>query len=134
MKTAIIYASAKLQKTKKLLKNVGEQLSDVTLIDVTKLSDSDLSTYDLIGMATGIYNGKTTKSVVEFVNNNLPEQKNFFFMYTCGSEAPKYLQEITESVLDKNPNVIGAYDCFNPLGLLRKTEINRAVHFVEALA
>lgn len=134
MKTAIIYASTKLQKTKRLLKNVGEQLSDVTLIDVTKLSDSDLSAFDLIGMASGIYNDKTTKSVVEFVNNNLPEQKNFFFMYTCGSEDPKYLQEITESVLDKNPRVIGAYDCFNPYGLLHKNEINRAVQFVEALA
>ena len=137
MKTAILYASSPWQKTKKLVKNIVENVSDVTLIDVTNPSDMDLSNFDLIGMASGFYHGKFTKSVVDFIQNHLPEQKNFFFMYTCGSEAPKDLQEITETVLDKNPNVIGAYDCINsrnPFGLPNKKEISRAVQFVGALA
>lgn len=137
MKTAILYASSRWQKTKKLVKNIVENVSDVTLIDVTKSTDSDLSNFDIIGMASGFYNGKFTKSIIDFIQNNLPEQKNFFFMYTCGSEAPKNLQDITESVLDKNPNIIGAYDCINsrnPFGLPNKKEISRAVQFVGALA
>lgn len=137
LKTAILYASSYLQKTKRLVENIGAKISDVTLIDVTKLSEQDLSDYDLIGMSYGLYNGKSTNALVAFIENNLPEKKNFFFMYNCGSEAPKNLQKITECVLEKNPNVIGAFDCFiskNPYGPLQQKEITRAVQFVEALA
>lgn len=137
MKTAILYASAYLQKTKKLIENIEEKVSDVTLIDVTKLAEQDLSGFDLIGMSYGFFNGRSTNALVAFIENNLPEQKKFFFMYNCGSESPTNLQKITECVLEKNPNVIGAFDCFtskNPYGVLQKKEITRAVQFVEALA
>lgn len=136
MKTAIIYATN--QKTKKLVKNIVENVPDVTLIDVKNTQTADLSGYDRIGMASGIYYGRYHKNFITFLNNNLPEQKNVFFMYTCGSDDPEYLQEITDTVLEKNPVVLGAYDCFgnsnHPFVRPSKKEILQAVQFVGNLA
>lgn len=132
MKTAIIYATS--QKTKKLVKNIVENVPDVTLIDVKTTSNADLSGYDRIGMASGFSYGRFHKNFVAFLNNNLPEQKNVFFMYTCGEDDPAYLQEITDTVMNKKPVVLGAYDCFGnsaaPFLPPTKKEILQAVRFV----
>ena len=54
MKTAIIYASPHHGNTKKLIDAIATK-HEVTLIDATQTKDQDLSDYDLIGYASGIY-------------------------------------------------------------------------------
>ena len=54
MKTAIVYYSKHHGNTKKLLDAIAEK-HPVTLIDVTKQPDADLSGYDRVGFASGIY-------------------------------------------------------------------------------
>ena len=83
MKTAIIYYSAHHGNTRKLVEAVA-QGRDVTLIDALTAKSTDLSGYDLIGFASGIYFGKFHQSVVEFAKNNLPQGKKVFFLSTYG--------------------------------------------------
>lgn len=54
MKTAIVYYSTHHGNTKKLLDAIAEK-NEVALIDVTKQPSADISEYDRIGFASGIY-------------------------------------------------------------------------------
>lgn len=61
MKTAIVYYSKHHGNTKKLIDAIAAADSTVSLIDVTENPDADLSGYDRIGFASGIY--KTTSQL-----------------------------------------------------------------------
>ena len=54
MKTAIVYYSQHHGNTKKLLDAIAAQ-EEVTLIDVLENTDADLTGFDRIGFASGIY-------------------------------------------------------------------------------
>ena len=90
MKTAIIYYSKHHGNTKKLLKKKKKADQTVTLIDVTEVSDADLSGYDRIGLASGIYYNEFAKQVISFAEAHLPENKEVFYIYTHGF-APGFL-------------------------------------------
>ena len=55
MTTAIVYFSRHHGNTKKLLDAIKEAEPAVDLIDVTAPQTTDLSAYDRIGFASGIY-------------------------------------------------------------------------------
>ena len=71
MRKAIIYASVHHGNTEKLVKSIAEECQ-VDLIDAVKQSDADLSSYDMIGFASGIYFSKFHQSILEFAEKNLP--------------------------------------------------------------
>ena len=64
MKTAIVYYSAHHGNTKKVLDAIAGKF-EVTPIDAVKAPDADLTGYDLIGFASGIYYSKFHKSVLQ---------------------------------------------------------------------
>lgn len=120
MKTAIIYYSAHHGNTRKLVEAVA-QGRDVTLIDALTAKSTDLSGYDLIGFASGIYFGKFHQSVVEFAKNNLPQGKKVFFLSTYGGS--NGTQAIEEAVKVKDARIVGGfgckgYDTFGPFKLV----------------
>ena len=86
MSTAIVYYSKHHGNTKKLLDAIAEK-HPVTLIDVTAQPDADLSGYERIGFASGIYYSAFAKQIISFANAHLPERKDVFYIYTHG--APK---------------------------------------------
>lgn len=119
MKTAIIYYSKHHHNTEKLLNVVKDATSDeVTLIDVTECANADLSGFDRIGFASGIYYSKFDKRVLTFAKENTPENKDVFFMYTYGAEKAGYTKAIRTALEGKNANVLGEYGClgFNTFG------------------
>ena len=63
MQTAIVYYSKHHGNTKKLLDAIAQQW-DVTLSDAASNPNPDLSAYDLIGFASGIYYGKFHRSAL----------------------------------------------------------------------
>ena len=63
MKTAIVYYSKHHGNTKKLLDAITAA-ADVDLIDVTADKDTDLSGYDRIGFASGIYYSSFAKQII----------------------------------------------------------------------
>ena len=85
MKTVIIYASVHHNNTKELVCAIAAE-NDIDVVDATKITEKDLSGYDLIGFASGIYFGKMHQSVINFAEVNLPENKDVFLMCTYGGK------------------------------------------------
>ena len=111
MKTAIAYYSQHHKNTKKLVDAIASQY-DVSLIDVTQNKEFDLSGFDCIGFASGIYFSSFAKQVLSFAEDNLPEGKNVFFMNTCGFQSPIiYFDAIRKIAKRKNCCELGVYQC-----------------------
>ena len=85
MKTVIIYASVHHNNTKELVCAIAAE-NDIDVVDATKITEKDLSGYDLIGFASGIYFGKMHQSVINFAEVNLPENKDVFLICTYGGK------------------------------------------------
>ena len=86
MKTVIIYASVHHGNTKKLVERIAEKCG-ATLIDAMKQREADLSEYDRIGFASGIYLSKFHQTILKFAAENLPEDKEVFLISTYGGSA-----------------------------------------------
>lgn len=111
MKTAIVYYSKHHGNTKKLINALAAK-NDITAIDALEVKTADLSGYDMVGFASGIYYSKFHKSVLEFAQQNLPEGKKVFFLYTYGAEKKGYTKAITEAVSKHNAQIAGEFGCF----------------------
>lgn len=111
MKTAIIYYSKHHGNTKKLIDALASE-HEITAIDVTQVSTADLSGYDLVGFASGIYYSKFHKSVLQFAWQNLNDGQKVFFLYTYGAEKQGYTRAITEAVYEHNAQIVGEFGCF----------------------
>lgn len=111
MKTAIAYYSNHHGNTKKLVDAIASQ-HDVTLIDVTKIKTADLTDFDCIGFASGIYFSSFAKQLLTFAEKNLPEKKKVFFINTCGFQSPVvYFDAIRKISKAKCCRELGAYQC-----------------------
>lgn len=143
MKTVIIYYSSHHGNTKKLVESLA-QGRDVTLIDAAVTKTADLSGYELIGFASGIYFGKFHESVLEFAKNNLPQGKKVFFLSTYGGRSnTKAIEAVVNA---KSAQIVGqfgckGYDTFGPFKLVggigkghpNETDLKNALHFFDGL-
>lgn len=77
MRKAIVYASVHHGNTEKLVKSIAEECQ-VDLLDVVKQPDADLSSYDMIGFASGIYFSKFHQAILRFAEKNLTDDKRYF--------------------------------------------------------
>ena len=77
LKTAIVYASVHHRNTKKIVEEIAKD-QKVDLVDATQVKEKDLSEYDAIGFASGIYYGKFHQAVLNFAAINLPQEKRYF--------------------------------------------------------
>ncbi len=145
MNTAIIYYSRHHGNTKKLLDAIGRK-HPVTLIDVTSQPEADLSGYDRIGFASGIYYGGFARQIITYAQEHLPEGKEVFFVYTHGAAGGNFLKGIREVTQGRHCREIGEYRCqgfdtFGPFRLVggiakghpTDEEISNAVTFYEGL-
>ena len=146
MKTAICYYSYHHNNTKKLLDAIVEKNSDVVLIDVSKNPEADLFSYDRIGFASGIYFSAFAKEIIAFASENLPENKDVFYIYTHGAPSGNFLRAMREIAEKRNCRELGYYHCrgfdttgpFKMLGGIAKghptdEEIEGAVRFYQGL-
>lgn len=147
MKTAIVYYSQHHHNTEQLISAIKAATTDeITLIDVTKCATADLSPFDRIGFASGIYYSKFDKRVLKFAKEHLPTGKEVFFLYTYGAEKQGYTKAIREAVSGKNAHILGEYGCFgfNTFGPFKliggiaknhptKDELDKAVRFYQNL-
>ena len=106
MRKAIVYVSVHHGNTEKLVKGIAEACQ-VDLIDAVNQPDADLSSYDMIGFASGIYFSKFHQLILEFAEKNLPDDKKIFLLCTYGGSAN---YKSIEQILDKNRSkVIGKF-------------------------
>ena len=146
MKTAIVYYSCHHGNTKKLVDAIALQF-DVDLINVCESNIKDLSNYDCIGFASGIYFSSFAKQVLSFAEKYLPENKNVFFMNTCGFKSPiVYFNAIRKICQTKKCRELGTYqslgyDTFGPFKIFggiakghpNEKEISSAVSFYKRI-
>lgn len=117
MKTAVVYFSKHHFNTKKLLDFLSAD-NDITLIDAATVKNANLDEYDLIGFASGIYYSKFHKSVLQFAENNLPESKKIFLIYTYAAKKDGYTKAIKNVAAKKSAEILGEFGClgFNTYG------------------
>ena len=145
MKTAIIYYSNHHGNTKKVLDAIKAG-NDVELIDVTTDKSADLTAFDRIGIASGIYYSSIAKPLAAFAREKIPEEKEVFFIGTCGSKRKGYFDEIRSINDEKKCRYLGeflcqGYDTFGPFKLVggiakghpTSDELSDAVKFYEGL-
>lgn len=108
MKKVIIYASVHHGNTKKLVEKIAEECG-VDLIDAVHQKKADLSGYDKIGFASGIYFAKFHKEILRFASENLPEDKKVFLICTYGGSAD--YRSIETAVKEKRASIIGKFGC-----------------------
>jgi len=145
MKTAIVYYSKHHENTKKLLDAIAQEY-DVELIDVSNTKVFDLSEYEVIGFASGIYYGNMHKLVLQCAKKNLPLNKKVFFIYTCGRVSAAHTNDIRKIAEETHAEILGEYGCvgfdtFGPLKLIggmRKghpnaEEVRGAVKFYQGI-
>lgn len=145
MNTAIVYYSQHHGNTKKLLDAIAAA-EDVTLIDVTADPNADLSAFDRVGLASGIYFNAFAKQLMAFADARLPEGRDVLFIYTHGAPTGGFLKGIREIAGKKKCRELGAYHClgfdtFGPFRLVggiakghpTEDEIRGAVEFYRGL-
>lgn len=120
MKTVIVYHSSHHGNTRKVAEAIARG-RDVTLIDASAVKNADLSGYELIGFASGIYFGKFHKDVLTFAKDHLPQGKKVFFLSTYGGSSST--KAIEEAIRDRSPQIVGrfgckGYDTFGPFKLV----------------
>ena len=111
MKTVIVYYSKHHGNTKKLLDAIAGADPTVVLIDVTMHPTADLTAYDRIGFASGIYYSSFAKQIVTFASEHMPEGKDVFYIYTHGAPKGDFLKAMREIAGKKGCREIGAYHC-----------------------
>ncbi len=140
---AIIYASVHHGNTKKVVEAIAKEC-EVELIDATKVKEKDLSGYEAVGFASGIYYSRFHQSVINFAAANLYENAKVFYICTNGGKA--FFKSIEAVAKSKNAIEIGrfsckGYDTFGPFKLIGglakghpdETDLNNAVEFFKGL-
>ena len=145
MKTAIVYYSKHHGNTKQLVDAIAAKYA-VTLIDVTDNPPADLTDFDRIGLASGIYYSSFAKPLLAYAAAHLPTGKDVFFLSTQGNPKGRFFKAIAKIAGEKGCRELGSYGClgfdtfgpFRLLGGLAKghptaEELAGAVRFYEAL-
>ena len=152
MKTIILYYSNHHGNTKKLVDAI--QASDpenVEILDVTTAGPKDLSGYDLIGVASGIYAGNFGKPLLNYMSENLPAGKKVFILFTSAMNRASLSSSAKKVIEEKKCQAVGQYSCpgyscpgyntFGPFKLIggtakghpTKEELDAAVEFYKGL-
>lgn len=116
MKTIIITASVHHGNTRKLVDAIAEQF-EVDIVDSTKENEKDLSEYDLIGFASGVYGFNLHPSIIEFAAKNLPDNKKIFLISTSAMNKD-FSKSFMQAIDGKKATVAGKFSChgYNTFG------------------
>jgi len=118
---AMIYASVHHGNTKKVVDYLSTKIS-ATVVDVTKEKAFDVSEYDTVIFASGIYVGQFHKSILEYIDIVDIKDKNVVLLYTCGVRYLDYAKKLKKTLEQKGARVLGDCYCrgFDTYGFLAK--------------
>jgi flavodoxin len=120
MKAVIVYASTHHGNTQALVQAICQHFGSES-IDAAAVQQADLSSYELIGFASGIDFGRFYAPVEEFLIANLPPGKRVFFLYTCARLSDKFTDSMRQAAQQKQAQVLGEFGCrgYNTYGPLK---------------
>lgn len=121
-KAVILYASTEHKNTEKLVKGIAESVDGITLVNVLAQKDIDISPYEYIGFASGIYFGKMHDKIMELLETLVlrPDQKSFV-LCTCGAKYTDHAKTAKYILTDRGFECLGSYVCkgYDTYGLLK---------------
>ncbi len=111
--TIIVYFSYHRGNTSKIAHVIGRELNS----DIARTKDAtlkNLKQYDLIGLGSGIYNGKPHKSILELVDKLDESFKDKYFFIFCTSRKNQdcYLDELEMKLKSKRVKYLGRFQTF----------------------
>ncbi|MCR5144475.1 MAG: flavodoxin [Lachnospiraceae bacterium] len=119
MKAAIVYQSVHHKNTQKIVEAMGEN-PNVDIYTVAEAKEADLSGYDLIGMASGVYGASMHKAILDFFSDfTLGENQKLFIVLTYTVHYANFEAKALKTVgADKQEKYIGSFGCkgFNTFG------------------
>lgn len=98
------------ENTKKIVDFIAKEGS-VTLINAIQIEKVDLTEYELIGFASGIYYSKFHESVLKVAMEYLPQNKRVFLIYTYGFKRTGYGEDIAKIICEKRGQIVASYGC-----------------------
>ena len=111
-KICIIYDSKHNMNTEKLVLSLKGTYDNVDIIKVNNFDINTLNNYQKIGLASGIYQRKFSKSIEELLNKILDSDiKNLFFIYTSGVGKVRYEKKLIKRLEEKNKICLGIFSC-----------------------
>lgn len=123
MKAVILYASSHHGNTKKVAEAMAEVLG-AELVDLTQEQKADLSDFDLVGIASGIYFGKVHNAMQTFLEQAVfREGQRAFAVCTCGANNGDYAKRMADMLEGKGLTCVGifwcrGFDTFGPFKLV----------------
>jgi flavodoxin len=110
MKTAVIYASVHHQNTKKLLEQAAAAFP-MDILTVEEAKQTDLTQYDAVGIASGIYAGSAHKTILGFLQSKPAFPAKGFVVTTSGMGSQSYADKLAAAAWKAGLNTKGAYAC-----------------------
>jgi len=102
MKTVVIYASTHHGNTKKVAEYMAKIIT-ADLIDITQNQNPDITAYDIIGFASGIYFHSFHENIKKYISNTVfNKNQKIFLVDTCGVAYIDYTKEIKKLLKQKN--------------------------------
>lgn len=141
---AIVYHSQHHGNTKKLLDAIAAA-HPVDLIAAASAQAADLSGYQVVGFASGIYMSKFHRSILDVIEKQKDcSGKKAFLLFTSGANKDSFAQPVASALAAKGFQVLGEYHCkgfdtFGPFKLVggiakghpTAEEVQQAVKFYE---
>lgn len=125
MKILVCYFS-NTGNTEKVAKSIAEGLQDES-VEILKIEDavpSNLKNYDLVILGSGIYGGKLSKKVTDFMKevSEYPPKFAFFNTHQSSTAYQKAFRRIRNKLEESGSEVIGEFDCIGEnLGMPKET-------------
>ena len=112
-KTLIVYASdSAAHHTKDCVKVMAEYM-ECRYTDINKVAKLDVSEFDMVGFASGIYNGKISDKLYEAIKDvELRFDQNTFLLITHAKKLDeKYVKSLENLLKSKEAGFLFTHDC-----------------------
>lgn len=130
MKIAIVYVSVHHKNTEKIVKAMAEEVN-ADLFNLNQSQSLDLSGYDIVGLASGVFFHNMHKKIIDFVmSDRLNSKQKVFLACTCGSPFIDHTKEVVKILKDKNISYLSTFECagfdtFGPFKIIGGIAKNR---------
>lgn len=118
----ILYASPHHGNTRRLVEAMAEA-AGADLCDLLREPMPDLSGYELVGVASGIYHSKMHPKVLDALGQRMPRPgQRVFLAYTCGIRYRAYEKPVRQALEQRGIDCAGCYSCrgYDTFGLFGK--------------
>ncbi|MEN3186879.1 MAG: flavodoxin family protein [Atribacterota bacterium] len=107
----LVVVSVHHGNTRKIAERMAKELG-AQLVEPEEINPSEILTYDLLGLGSGIFFGRFHKRILKFVDNLPPGRgKKAFVFSTSGLGQSSYNEPLRVILREKGFEVVGSFTC-----------------------